>query len=84
MNNESDSNINALKLIPVIAIDFYSSKISMFAFTNKVCVMLILINGVCHYYSRTNQAIWIKGLTSGNIHFVQKVNIDWFNNSLIT
>ncbi|MFP3037884.1 MAG: phosphoribosyl-AMP cyclohydrolase [Candidatus Hodgkinia cicadicola] len=72
-----------MNLIPVIIIDFYSGDILMFAYSNELCLRLTLITKLAHYYSRTNQSIWLKGEYSGNLHYVQRIYFDCDTDSLI-
>ncbi|PIM96582.1 Phosphoribosyl-AMP cyclohydrolase [Candidatus Hodgkinia cicadicola] len=80
MNN---SELNSLDLIPVIVIDFYSKEVIMFAYTNMLCLRLTLLTKLCHYYSRSEQSIWLKGLEGGNSHLVQEVYTDCNSDALI-
>lgn len=54
-------------LIPAIAQDIATGKVLMLAYMNEESINLTLETKIAHYYSRSRQAIWKKGETSGNI-----------------
>ncbi|XXN13869.1 MAG: phosphoribosyl-AMP cyclohydrolase [Candidatus Hodgkinia cicadicola] len=54
----------------------------MLAFVNRLCLRLSLLTGIAHYYSRQRQCIWLKGVTSGNIHSVVRAYVDCDSDSL--
>lgn len=58
-------------LIPAIAQDIATGKVLMLAYMNEESINLTLETKIAHYYSRSRQAIWKKGETSGNIQKVE-------------
>ena len=77
----SDELIKSLKwnsegLLPVIAQDYQTGEIRMFAWANQTALMLTLQTGFAHYYSRSRQSVWKKGETSGELQRVVEVRID--------
>ncbi|ACT34237.1 putative phosphoribosyl-AMP cyclohydrolase [Candidatus Hodgkinia cicadicola Dsem] len=64
------------KLLPVVVTDWYSGKLLMLAYCDELCLNLTFHTGVAHYYSRSRQTIWVKGLSSGRLQLVQAVYRD--------
>ncbi|WP_417278328.1 phosphoribosyl-AMP cyclohydrolase [Celeribacter sp.] len=54
-------------LIPVIAQDHESREVLMMAWMNEEAVKKTLESGKVTYWSRSRQAFWIKGETSGHV-----------------
>jgi phosphoribosyl-AMP cyclohydrolase len=67
---------NADGLIPAIAQDFTSNEVLMLAYMNRESLALTIETGVAHYYSRSRQALWKKGETSGHIQHVKELRLD--------
>jgi len=63
-------------LIPVIAQDYATGEILMLAYMNQQAFDATLSSGKATYYSRSRQALWIKGETSGNVQRVKEIRID--------
>jgi phosphoribosyl-AMP cyclohydrolase len=63
-------------LIPAIVQDDKTGEVLMLAFMNKDAWEATLSTGKATYYSRTRQALWIKGKTSGNLQIVKEIRID--------
>ena len=72
LNPKYDSN----GLITAVVTDVASGGILMVAFMNAEALDRTLITGVAHFYSRSRQALWKKGETSGNILNVVEMLID--------
>ena len=63
--------LNAVKydekgLVPVIAQDYHSKKVRMMAYMNEEALVKTLETGTVHYFSRSRQALWLKGETSSH------------------
>ncbi|MBW6417215.1 phosphoribosyl-AMP cyclohydrolase [Celeribacter sp. PS-C1] len=54
-------------LIPVIAQDHESREVLMMAWMNEEAVKKTLESGKVTYWSRSRQAFWVKGETSGHV-----------------
>ena len=63
-------------LIPAIVQDYKTGEVLMLAFMNQDAWEATLDTGKATYYSRTRQALWIKGKTSGNMQLVKEIRID--------
>lgn len=63
-------------LVPAILQDADSGKVLMVAWMNAESLQLTLETGEAHFWSRSRQALWHKGATSGNIQLVQEIWVD--------
>jgi phosphoribosyl-AMP cyclohydrolase len=63
-------------LVPAIAQDAASGKVLMLAYMNREALALTLTTGAAHYFSRSRNALWKKGDTSGHVQSVRSVRID--------
>jgi len=62
--------------IPCITTHAENREILMFAFMNAEALRLTMASGLAHYWSRSRQALWKKGETSGMFQHVQRMLID--------
>ena len=67
---------NGEGLIPAIAQDFDSNEVLMMAWMNAEAVKLTLQTGRVTYWSRSRQAMWVKGETSGHIQRLVEFRLD--------
>ena len=67
---------NDAGLIPVIAQDAESHEVLMMAWMNAEAVAQTLATGKVTYWSRSRQAFWIKGETSGHTQALVSFRID--------
>ena len=67
---------NAAGLIPAIAQDETSGEILMMAWMNQDAVRQTLGSGRVTYWSRSRQAFWVKGESSGNTQTLVDFRID--------
>jgi phosphoribosyl-ATP pyrophosphohydrolase/phosphoribosyl-AMP cyclohydrolase len=63
-------------LIPVVVQDTYTLQVLMLAYTNEETWRLTLEEGHAVFYSRSRQAVWRKGETSGNTLQVESWDVD--------
>lgn len=63
-------------LIPAIAQDADTGQVLMLAYMNAEALRLTLDTGEAHFWSRSRQALWHKGATSGNVQRVREVRVD--------
>jgi phosphoribosyl-AMP cyclohydrolase len=63
-------------LIAVIAQDWQTNEVLMFAYANKEAILKSLATGRAHYYSRTRKELWEKGESSGHIQIIKEVFLD--------
>jgi phosphoribosyl-ATP pyrophosphohydrolase/phosphoribosyl-AMP cyclohydrolase len=70
-------------LLPVVAQDFLTGEIRMLAWANREAVDKTLATGLATFWSRSRQALWTKGETSGNGLAVQEILVDCDADALI-
>ena len=63
-------------LVPVIAQDYKTNKVLMFAWMNKEALELTQKNKKAFYWSRSRKKIWEKGEESGHIQNVREIRLD--------
>jgi phosphoribosyl-AMP cyclohydrolase len=63
-------------LIPAVTTDFESGELLMHAYMNAEALTKTIETGEAHYFSRSRQAIWHKGATSGLVQKVVELLID--------
>ena len=63
-------------LMPCITVDAASGEVLMFAWMNAEALRLTVQSGWAHYWSRSRQALWKKGETSGGLQRVVEVRTD--------
>lgn len=71
-----DPNYDAAGLITAIVTDAGSGALLMVAHVNAEALALTRATGVAHFWSRSRQALWKKGETSGNFLRVRDMRID--------
>ena len=67
---------DASGLIAAVAIDADQGEVLMLAWMNQDALALTIQTGEAHYYSRSRQALWKKGETSGQVQTVVEIRID--------
>jgi phosphoribosyl-AMP cyclohydrolase len=70
-------------LLPAIVQDYLSRKVLMLAFINSDSWEETLKTGEAHYWSRTRQEIWHKGVTSGHIQRIKEIFMDCDNDTVL-
>ncbi len=63
-------------LLPAIVQDAASGDVLMLAYINKESWEKTLQTGKAHFWSRSRQALWLKGETSGHVQLIQEVLVD--------
>lgn len=72
-----------LGLIPVIAQQHDTGEVLMMAWMNAEAVRETLRTGRICYWSRSRQALWRKGETSGQVQTLVELRIDCDNDALL-
>ena len=67
---------NADGLLPAIAQDADSGEVLMLAWMNREAIERTLAEGYACYYSRSRQAMWRKGETSGHLQALKSLRLD--------
>ncbi|MDR0889725.1 MAG: bifunctional phosphoribosyl-AMP cyclohydrolase/phosphoribosyl-ATP diphosphatase HisIE [Oscillospiraceae bacterium] len=70
-------------LIPAIVQDFYSRKVLTLAYMNRETLQETIDKGLTCFYSRSRQARWLKGETSGNFQHVVRICADCDYDALV-
>lgn len=70
-------------LVPVVAQDVQTGTVLMLAYMNKESLQLTLDTGYAVYFSRSRQALWKKGETSGHVQKVRAIHYDCDGDSLL-
>jgi phosphoribosyl-AMP cyclohydrolase len=63
-------------LMPCITSDAHTGEVLMLGMMNKEALRLTITTGEAHYFSRSRQALWHKGATSGLVQTVVEARID--------
>lgn len=70
-------------LIPAIVQDAASGQVLMLAYMNQEALQATLRTGETHFWSRSRQALWHKGATSGNLQRVLELWYDCDGDTLL-
>ena len=70
-------------LLPVVVQDAGSGAVLMLAYANREAVEKTLATGQAHFWSRSRQALWKKGETSGNTLQVLEMTADCDGDALL-
>ena len=70
-------------LLPAIAQDCDSGEVLMLAYMNEDAWRKTLETGEAHYWSRSRNELWTKGLTSGHVQYVKSLTIDCDNDTIL-
>jgi len=63
-------------LLTAVAQDSQTKQVLMVAMMNQEALTQTLESGLAHFWSRSRQALWCKGETSGNFLDVKEVRVD--------
>ena len=74
--SELRPKFNADGLIAAVAQDADTGEVLMLAWMNAEALSATLKTGRGTYWSRSRQALWVKGETSGHVQTVESVQID--------
>ncbi len=70
-------------LIPAVVQDDKSGEILMLGFMNRAAWETTLATGKATFFSRSRQALWTKGETSGNLQLIKEIRIDCDDDSVL-
>ena len=76
MNWLDDIKWDEKGLIPVIAQEFSSGDVLMFAWMNREALQKTAELGRAVYFSRSRGRLWFKGEESGHVQTVQEIRLD--------
>lgn len=72
----SQFKLNPQGLIPVVVQHYKTQEVLMLAYMNEEAFDRTIKTGKMTYYSRSRQALWVKGETSGHFQYVKSLTID--------
>ena len=70
-------------LVPAIVQDAENNDVLMLAYMNSQSWEATLKTGKATYWSRSRQALWMKGESSGNVQLVKNIFIDCDNDTIL-
>jgi len=81
-------NINELKfdekgLIPAIVVDAKTKKVLTLAYMNRESLEISMEKELTCFWSRSRQALWLKGETSGNYQHIVSITADCDKDALV-
>ena len=81
-------DVNTLKfdangLIPAVVVDAITKKVLTVAYMNKESLAVSMEKGLCCFYSRSRQELWLKGETSGNYQHIVSITADCDRDALV-
>ena len=79
----SDFKLNSDGLLPVITQNNKTGEVLMLAYMNQEAFEHTIKTGKMTYFSRSRQALWVKGETSGHYQYVKSLTIDCDNDTLL-
>lgn len=79
----SQITFNADGLVPAIAQHYQTGEVLMLAWMNREAIEKTLASGNVHYWSRSRQALWRKGETSGHTQTLKEFTIDCDGDTLL-
>lgn len=74
---------NEAGLVPVVTQDARSGEVLMLAWMNAEAVRRTLETGRVTYWSRSRQAFWVKGETSGHVQTLVELRVDCDRDTLL-
>ncbi len=76
-------NKSADGLLPAIAQDYKTLEILMLAYINNAAWEMTLKTGKAHYWSRSRNALWLKGETSGHVQIIHNILVDCDDDTVV-
>jgi phosphoribosyl-ATP pyrophosphohydrolase/phosphoribosyl-AMP cyclohydrolase len=70
-------------LVPCVMQDWHTGEVLTLAYMNEEALRRTRETGEIHFYSRSRQAIWHKGETSGNVQRVRQIRYDCDGDALV-
>ena len=83
MMDFSEFKLNSDGLIPVIVQDYKTNEVLMMAYMNEEAFDHTVKTGRMTYYSRSRNAQWVKGETSGHFQYVKSLSVDCDKDTLL-
>ena len=74
---------DAAGLLTAVVVDAKSGEVLMVAHMNAEALDRTRTTGLAHFWSRSRQALWQKGETSGNVLHVEEIRVDCDQDALV-
>lgn len=81
--SEIAPRFDAQGLIAAVATDAGTGEVLMLAWMNAEALRLTMETGQAHYFSRSRNALWKKGETSGQVQTVREIRFDCDQDSVL-
>ena len=78
-----DLKFDADGLIPAVVTDAENGKVLMVAYMNRESLQTSMKNGLTCFWSRSRQALWLKGETSGHYQHIVSITADCDRDTLL-
>lgn len=79
----SEFKVDRDGLIPVVVQNYKTAEVLMVAYMNQEAFEQTIKSGRMTYYSRSRQALWVKGETSGHFQYVKSITADCDRDTLL-
>ena len=70
-------------LIPAVVVDSGSKKVLTMAYMNRQSLAISMEKGLTCFWSRSREALWLKGETSGNFQHIVSITADCDGDALV-
>ncbi len=70
-------------LLTSVVVDAVTKEVLVVAFMNEQSLALTRSTGNVHFWSRSRNALWMKGQTSGNVLKVEEIRVDCDQDALV-
>jgi phosphoribosyl-ATP pyrophosphohydrolase/phosphoribosyl-AMP cyclohydrolase len=70
-------------LLPVVIQDLKHGRVLMVGYMNLEALMKTLETGRVHFWSRSRNALWCKGETSGHLQHLEEIRLDCDGDTLL-
>lgn len=70
-------------LVPAVVQDHRSGEVLMLGFMNQEAWAASLDTGRATFYSRTRNALWVKGMTSGHVQLIREILVDCDDDTVV-
>ena len=70
-------------LIPAVVVDSVTKRVLMLAYMNEDSLKISMEKGLTCFWSRSRQALWLKGETSGNYQHIVSITADCDKDALL-
>ena len=74
---------NAEGLVPAVVQQHDTGEVLMLGWMDDEALARTIVGGLATYWSRSRQAYWVKGETSGNVQHVREIRLDCDGDTLL-